>query len=1041
MLLLNRLTQARRSTPTPWRRLPFLAGWPIAVVVSFATAFAVAQENEEEDEETTEATELEDPTVRPAEHIEVVVVTGSRLARTPSELSRDVIVIDQDAIAASGELTLPRLLRQLPQNVNGTNETYGSELNGLENVSGASTVNLRGLGSESTLILVDGRRIGYSGILGGVTDISTIPLSMVDRVEVLLDGASAIYGSDAVGGVVNVITKKDYEGIEISIDHGRPAQAGYDETRASISTGLAWGAGRVVVGFEHFYDSGLDASSRDTIIHANRDDGIQKNGLPGPQVRIYSNFFDQLCDAVKAVVYVLDGRVITLSEFNALSPSDQARAVCQSDLTVPSGFQSGDDLNGIDIFGPPYWGEDAEVGYSLRPEQMHNSINLGIDYDLAEAITLHGNLRYTQKESNANNGLNTYSAFFHAANPFNPFGRRVTAQAQILNAPPRFFEGQKEDLYTRLGADGVLGASGWQWHAEFSRSQEEIDAQRLNVLDSGTLRSGLNSDGTTPLLIRSISGITEEECAAAVGPNGGTSYSFSPPRGFFASNCMVLGPPAEPINPFGDLSGYVTPGLNTASTNQQTQFEAQVRGELFEVGGGVVALVAGYDFRQDVIDTMSEFHSTTCNALGCAGESPVNAAAFNTRIGRDTHSAFFEGSVPLVRSRNARSGVQGLTLTLSGRYDSYSNVEVEYRESASGEAGTDMPADPGAEFTWSAGLAYEPSDVLVLKANVHTSFVAPQLNQLISRTKERQPAASFRGLYFTGPDSMGRTQTHNNVFIHTGGNDKLLPETAETVSFSAEWAPVAGLSLKAGWSDTVAVDRIAYFSSLTGIDPNNLPSNVLYIPEDDVYIRDDRWVNVGRVDRSGLDLAVSFEMPTDVGDFSLTVRRAITTTFDVQADSEIDEVQSALKVRDDVSFSRDAFLPPVPAYQNYAQVSWRRGGFSLSLDGQAAGSTSTIRSGGTDGFVFRTEPATIIDMVVAYDFGQDTFFNAPSWMDGLRATFTVNNLTNAFARNSQVNRGLGMGDPERTKEYSINPFYEWTQGRSYRLTLHKSLSI
>ena len=315
------------------------------------------------------------------------------------------------------------------------------------------------------------------------------------------------------------------------------------------------------------------------------------------------------------------------------------------------------------------------------------------------------------------------------------------------------------------------------------------------------------------------------------------------------------------------------------------------------------------------------------------------------------------------------------------------------------------------------------------------------MNQLISRTLERQPAAAFRGLYFTEPDSQGRTQTHNNVFIHTGGNDKLLPETADTVSLSAEWTPVAGLSLKAAWSDTVAVDRIAYFSSLTGIDPNNLPSNVLYIPEEDIYIRDDRWVNVGRVERSGADLELGYELPTDVGDFSVTVRRGITRKFDVQADAAIDEVQSALKVRDDVSYSRDAFLPPVPAYQSYARVSWQRGGFSLSVDGQAAGSTSTIRSGGTDGYVFTTRPATIMDLVVVYDFGQDTMFNAPSWMDGLRATFTVNNVTDAFATNSQTNRGLAAGDPERTTEYSINPFFEWTQGRSYRLTLHKSLSL
>ena len=136
MLLLKPLTFARHTLRSPWRRLPVLAGWPIALVVSFATAFAIAQEDDDDDEETTEATELEDAPVIPATDVEVVVVTGSRLAREPSELSRDVIVLDEDAIIASGELTLPRLLRQLPQNINATNETIGSGLNGTKNFTG-----------------------------------------------------------------------------------------------------------------------------------------------------------------------------------------------------------------------------------------------------------------------------------------------------------------------------------------------------------------------------------------------------------------------------------------------------------------------------------------------------------------------------------------------------------------------------------------------------------------------------------------------------------------------------------------------------------------------------------------------------------------------------------------------------------------------------------------------------------------------------------------------------------------------------------------
>ena len=127
-----------------WGSAGLACSWMLAIFTGLALSmnFALAQEDDA-DEEDEEALELRD-----------VRVTGSRLDRPPSELSGNLIVLDREAIRASGELTLARVLRQLPQNANPTNETFGSRLNGAENRTGAATVNLRGLGSESTLILV-----------------------------------------------------------------------------------------------------------------------------------------------------------------------------------------------------------------------------------------------------------------------------------------------------------------------------------------------------------------------------------------------------------------------------------------------------------------------------------------------------------------------------------------------------------------------------------------------------------------------------------------------------------------------------------------------------------------------------------------------------------------------------------------------------------------------------------------------------------------------------------------------------------------------
>ncbi len=1003
-----------------WGKAGLALSWMLAIFTGLALSmnYALAQEDDA-DEEDEEALELSD-----------VRVTGSRLNRSPSELSGNLIILDRDAIRASGELTLARVLRQLPQNINGTNETYGSDLNGTNNITGASTVNLRGLGSESTLILVDGRRIGYSGLLGGVTDISTIPLSMVDRIEILLDGASAVYGSDAVGGVVNIITRKDYSGIELDLNYSRPHKSGFDETRANLAGGFAWDGGRINVGYEYFRDSGLDASNRDSIILANRDDsGTQQRGLSGPQVRMFSYFFDRSCNEARAIVYELDGNILTRDEYAALGAESQAMATCHADITVPLGFMPGDDLNSIDLFGAAGFGEGAELGYSLRPEQDQNVVNMAVDQAITDTITAHANVRWGSKKTISNSGINVFYGNFHGNSPYNPFGITVTAFGQIPNTPPRLFDSDTDELFTRLGMDGSF-SDNWAWDWEFSRSEQEIASRQMNVVNSNAIRNGMNSDGVTEAIIGRFSGIDRAACEAKQMEIGGTRFSYS---SFFGGNCSVYGAPPTPINPFGDLSSYLAVGLDSGSQNEQTQFEASLRGELFSAPGGRIALVVGFDYREDVLDSFSEFHASggQCSPVACPNDSPAGAEAFNTSIGRQTQAGFFEGLIPLIGSDNAMAGVQRFNLTFSGRYDSYSNVEVHYRETRSGSAGTDEPADPGSEFTYSTGIVWRVNDELQFKADRQTAFVAPQLNQLIQRTRERIAAPAFQGLYFTEPDSQDRTQAQGNVFDNLGANDKLVPETAVTIGVTAEISPnfLPGVFLRASWSDTQFEDRIAYFRSVTNIDPNNLPSNVIYDPAEDIYLRDNRWVNVSYVNRTGIDFEFRYEWSMGLNDFSILTRRSYTNRFDVLVDPAQDDVQSLLTVKDNTT-PRRALLYPVPKHQTSMQFTWTNGGLFLSLDLQGAAETRTRYSSILE---YVTKPTTIYDMVIGYGFGNDTFFDAPAWLNGVSTTLTINNLTDAYADNYELNPETGD-----IEDYSINPFYEWTQGRSYRLNIHVS---
>lgn len=982
----------------------------LAVLVGTPGTVAVAQEDEEEsDAGQTRATE---------EQTETVVVTGTRLAREHTELSRNVIVLDREAIRATGEFTLPRVLQQLPQNLNPTNATYGSQLNGVNNKTGAATVNLRGLGSESTLILVDGRRVGYSGILGGVTDISTIPLSMVERIEILLDGASAVYGSDAVGGVVNIITREDYAGVELDVDYARPHESGFDETRVSIGGGYSWDGGRAKLAYERYQESGLDASLRESIILQTRlYNNRQKNTAAGPQIRVYTWFFDESCTPQTVILWGLDGRLLTGEEYAALSADDQARATCRNDLTLPLGFRHTDDLNSIDAFGEQNWGEEAEVGYSLLPEQTYDVVNVGVDQEVSDAVTLHANVRVGRKDSSSENGLNLRSATLHANSPFNPFGKRVSLTGLAVDQPPSSFESEADELFANLGAEGTLG--DWRWQAEYGLSRQETDTTRINVRDPAYF-NGVNSDGVTHSVIARERGKDEASCQALMESLGGSRYTYSP---FFGGQCSVYGPPPDPIDPFGDISAWIIPDVDAGSKNQQTRFEALIRGNLFDAPGGSVAVVAGFDFREDVLDSFSEFSGWLINSASATGSAP-----FASRIARDNHAVFVEGLVPVVGERNASNLAQRLNLTFSARYDAYSNVEVDYRQTETNEGGTLDAADPGSKTTWSVGMVYQPADSLRLRADVSTAFVAPQLNQLLSRVQQN-PNAVLWHFVPGGGGAIG--QQIGNVIEFQGGNDKLTPETADTTSVSVEFSPsfLPGALFRAGWSDTEFVDRIIKLS-VPVVELDNLPSNVMYNPDEDIYVVDRRWINASAVNRDGIDFEARYGWQASDNEFDWTLRRSYTNGYEVLQDPSTGIVHDLVSVRDDTG-PEDTTLAPVPKHQTSMQFSWTRGGLFASFDLHTADDTKILIARPDREYV--TKPATNYDLVLGYEFDQATWFAAPAWMRGMNATLTINNLGDSFAETTEINKETG----ERRK-HRVNPIYEWTQGRSYRLSLHKS---
>jgi iron complex outermembrane recepter protein len=199
-------------------------------------------------------------TVERAELSEVVV-TGTRIAGVVPV--SPVITLDRTTIDESGYSSVGQLLLTLPENFSGGQNpgVVGARGNNQYSVSGASSANLFGLGADSTLTLVDGHRLAYDEFQNGV-DLSLIPLAAVDRVEIMTDGASAIYGSDAVAGVVNVILKQHYNGVTADARYGDVTSGSASQAQYSILAGHDWDSGEAVIAYEYSHDSPLYASER-----------------------------------------------------------------------------------------------------------------------------------------------------------------------------------------------------------------------------------------------------------------------------------------------------------------------------------------------------------------------------------------------------------------------------------------------------------------------------------------------------------------------------------------------------------------------------------------------------------------------------------------------------------------------------------------------------------------------------------------------------------------------------------------------------------
>ena len=322
----------------------------------------------------TEPEEISDPGSSQAQQAEgrAIVVTGSRIRG--AKLAGDVTTLEREAIVAAGQIDLGEAMRSLPQNFSGGQNPGIGTGAGLANanVNSASSANLRGLGPDATLTLLNGHRLPYDSAFQGV-DISAIPLAALDRIEVVPDGASAVYGSDAVAGVVNVILRRDFEGLATSGQLGASTGGGYFRQQADLVAGRGWSSGGVLLAYDFVHNSEIDAGERsyaDTIdpekslfpsqnrhavmLSAHQELGV---GVTASLDALYSNRQSQTIGGTPALRFLFRPEV----ESYTLAPS--------LEVALGSGWQAG--LSGV------YGRDRTNVSTRITPQVGTETLTTG----------------------------------------------------------------------------------------------------------------------------------------------------------------------------------------------------------------------------------------------------------------------------------------------------------------------------------------------------------------------------------------------------------------------------------------------------------------------------------------------------------------------------------------------------------------------------------------------------------------------------------------------------------------------------------------
>jgi iron complex outermembrane receptor protein len=779
--------------------------------------------------------------------VEEIVVTGSRIVRRDFEGNSPVFTLDSSAITDAGTAQIEQVLNELPQLVPTITTTSNNPSNG-----GQAQVDLRGLGTTRTLVLMNGQRLQPSNVNGSI-DLNTIPAGLIESVEIVTGGGSAVYGSDAIAGVVNVILRDDFEGIQASSLYATTAEDDGQTKTMSLMMGGNFNDNRGNAVLYMSYDDreGVFAGTRQFSSVA-RGPALQPLGSAAVPDGFYvasgTNPASQSSyDSVFGPGAVANSSWIGFNQDGSLF-SRTGTVGYTGDKTDP-GFNP-------NTFSYNY----SPVNYLQLPLERRQIAAFG-HYNLDENVEVYSRMSVTNysaaQELAATPITSGVGSTVSAANPFIPADlANILASRTRPNDPFLFFKrtievgprasvNDYDVMQISLGTRGDFEMMDYNWNWDVWGSWGRT--QRTEVQTGNVSRSKLQS-----------------------------AYNAT------AANRDPLG--CGGLNPFGlnRISDACAEAIAVQAQNTTILLNkmagATMTGGLFELPAGTVQTAFGVEYRDSEAEFRPDQFLSSGDVVGFNAQQPTVGSI-------DVMEFFAEFSVPLLANM---TGIDYLGLDAAARHSDYNLA--------------------GGVDTYMVSLDYQPIEDLKIRGSYNRAIAAPNVSQLFRPQNEGFPSYSdpcWNGSPArTGPNAAqvnslcaaqgapaNFPQGNSQVRALTGGNPDLAPEEADTYTFGTVWTPAledVNIRLAVDWFRYEIEQRIGAVGAASIVSRcyNDQGANPSYSPNNQwcsFFERNSAGIaenvrstdqNLGKFNIDGIDLQLDTGM--EVGPGTLTGNLALT---------------------------------------------------------------------------------------------------------------------------------------------------------------------